>query len=122
MEVDPEEALVTCLETANKKETWKALEKLHKQFGHRPLKNFEDLLKSAGVWRPDMKKMLEKLMSNCDGCIKRRRKPDRPAVAMPAANDFNQKVAMDLSFYKGKVILHLIDMFTRYGISVVSEN
>ena len=119
---EPEDVWVVCLETATDEEVKKALIKLHKQFGHRPVKSFEELLKNAGVWKPEMKKMLEKIVGGCEGCIKRKRKPDRPAVAMPAATDFNQKVAMDLSFYKGKTILHLVDMFTRYSISVVVKN
>ena len=38
----------------------------------------------------------------------------KPTVAFPLARDFNESVAIDLKFYCGKPILHLIDHATRY--------
>ena len=37
---------------------------------------------------------------------------------MPMVKDFNEKVAMDLKYYKGLWILHMIDIWSRYTISV----
>ena len=91
---------------ASPEEKYKALEKLHKQFGHRPKESFNNLLKTADCWSNDLKPMIDKIIDNCEGCIKRRRNPDRPSVTMPMASDFNEKIAMDLSFYKGIPILH----------------
>lgn len=107
----------TNLITATDEEKAKALDKLHKQFGHRPKESFVNLLKAAGCWSPDMSTKLDKIIEGCEGCIKRKRNPDRPAVAMPMASEFNEKVAIDLSFYKGKVILHIIDMWSRLTVS-----
>ena len=65
-----------------------------------------------------MSDLIDNIIDNCEGCIKRKRNPDRPAVSMPMATSFNEKVAIDLSFYKGKIILHMIDMWSRLTVSV----
>ena len=109
-----EEIFVTDLKTCSDVECKKALLKLHKQFGHRPKKCFVELLKSANVWNPKMDDMLNSIIDGCEGCILRKRSPDRPAVAMPMATEFNEKVAIDLKIWKGGYILYMIDMFTRY--------
>lgn len=114
---EAEEVLATDLLTADDPSKAKALEKLHRQFGHRPKESFVKLLKSADTWTPDMSEMIDKIIDGCEGCIKRKRNPDRPAVAMPMANEFNEKVAIDLSFYKGKIILHMVDMWSRLTVS-----
>ncbi len=41
------------------------------------------------------------------------RPPPRPVVGLPTASTFNECVAMDLKFFEGKIILHLIDHVTR---------
>ena len=91
-----EEVFAINLKEASDLEKKKALEKLHKQFGHRPKQAFTDLLKNADSWTPDMSVMIDNIIENCTGCIMRRRNPDRPAVAMSMASDFNEKVAIDL--------------------------
>ena len=42
----------------------------------------------------------------------------RPVVGMPMASQFNEKVAMDLKQWSGRWILHIIDIWSRYTISV----
>ena len=79
----------------------KALDKLHRQFGHRPKDSFINLLKSADAWSSEMSDLIDNIIDNCEGCIKRKRNPDRSAVSMPMATSFNEKVAIDFSFYKG---------------------
>ena len=98
---------------------FKALKKLHAQFGHRPKQAFINLLKSANVWEADMSSLLEKIISGCEGCIKRKRCPDKPAVSIPMASDFNEKVAIDLKIWKGNNILYMIDMWSRLTIATV---
>ena len=48
--------------------------------------------------------------------------PARLVVSMPLASSFNENVSMDLKSWKGKYILHLIDMFIRLGVSVFIRN
>ena len=112
------EIFVTDLMNADDDAKLNALEKLHKQFGHRPKDSFIKLLKSANSWSPDMSSMIDKIINGCEGCIKRKRNPDRPAVCMPMASEFNEKLAIDLSFYKNHIILHMVDMWSRLSVSV----
>ena len=58
-------------------------------------------------------------MGNCEGCLQRRRNPDRPAVAMPMAERFNKKVAVDLKVLGKKNILYMIDMWSRLNTILV---
>ena len=117
--VATEEVFAVNLKIADEKEKISALNKLHKQFGHRPKQNFIDLLKSADSWTQDMSNMLDTIIKNCEGCIKRKRNPDKPAVAMQMANEFNQKVAIDLKLWNGKYILYMIDMWSRLTVAAV---
>ena len=43
----------------------------------------------------------------------------RPIVGLPMATSFNETIAMDLKFYHGKILLHLIDHCTRLSASTV---
>ena len=108
-----EDAFAIDLKSANCTVKTTALRKIHKQFGHRPKKSFTNLLKSADSYTEDMSKILDDIIENCEGCIKRKRNPDRPAVAMPMANEFNEKIAIDLKIWKGQYILYMIDMWSR---------
>ena len=57
----------------------------------------------------------------CDLCKRYAKTPARPIVGMPMATQFNEKVAMDLKQWNGRWILHIIDMWSRYTISVFIE-
>ena len=93
----------------------KHLNKLHKQFGHRPKEAFIDVLKHANSWTSKFNGMLDNIIDACEGCIIRKRNPDRPAVAMLMAKDVNDTVAMDLKKLKnGKHIIYIIDVFSRF--------
>ena len=63
-----------------------------------------------------MDKLLDDIIDGCEGCILRKRSPDRPAVAMPMANDFNDVVSMDLKINHkhNTIILYIVDLFSRY--------
>ena len=108
-----DEVFAINLQKATYDEKKSALIKLHKQFGHRPKEAFAELLKNANTWSSDMSKILDNIIENCTGCIMRRRNPDRPAVAMQMANDFNEKVAIDLKHWKGGYILYCVDLWSR---------
>ena len=97
----------------------KSLNKIHKQFGHRPKRAFVNLLKAAGKWDNKFSGMLDHIIDGCQGCIMRKRNPDRPVVAMPMGTEFNEVVTMDLKIWRGKNILYLIDSFTRYTVATV---
>ena len=117
--VNMAEVYAVDLKSASKAEKVATIKKLHKQFGHRPRQSFVNLLKSGNIWSDEVSQILDDIMDGCDGCIKRRRNPDRPAVTMPMAADFNEKVAMDLKYWNGQNILYIIDMFSRFTVGVV---
>lgn len=108
------EVLAVDLKRLDEKDKIKALRKLHLQFGHRPKDVFVTLLKNAGSWSNDMSRLIDDIINGCEGCILRKRNPDRPAVALPMASEFNEKVCIDLKFWKDGYILYMIDMYSRF--------
>ena len=96
----------------------KAILKLHKQFAHPSLTRLRALMKDAEVWKDDYQTDLDELYDSCMTCKLYSKTPPRPVVSMPMANRFNERVAMDLKSWKGKYILHMIDMITKLNISV----
>ena len=110
------------LEQASIRQQYQMLEKLHRQFGHGSKTKFVDLLKGAEKWRDHFDEMIDKIIDGCEGCIFKKRLPDRPSVALPLANDFNNCVAMDLKIWKGIPILYMIDCFTRFTVGTVLKS
>ena len=111
-----QEVMAADLISANDKQVYKMLDKVHRQLGHRPQRVFIETLKSAGQWRDSFRDMVEKIINGCEGCLLRKRNPDRPVVALCPSNDFNQVVGLDLKILKGKPILYMVDTFTRYTL------
>ena len=71
------------------------------------------------------KKAIEKIHQRCMTCKKFSPTPPRPVVSLPAATEFNQVLTMDLKEVKVlnyQYILHMIDRFTRLGVSVFIHN
>ena len=62
------------------------------------------MVKHGNAWNKNFSKMLDKIIDSCEGCILRKRNPDRPAVALPRTNDFNDILTMDLKIWHGKNI------------------
>jgi transposase InsO family protein len=104
------------LDSGNRK---KAIEKLHRQFVHPSPKRFIGLLKDANVWRDEFQSEVDQIYDSCVTCKQYAKTPARPVVSMPLASRFNEMVAMDLKLWGGnKLILHMVDMFTRLSVSV----
>ena len=57
-------------------------------------------------------------MKNCQTCKLYKKPPPTPVVGLPLATHFQQTVAMDLKFYHGRIILHLIDHGTCLSVTV----
>ena len=85
--------------TADDKTQIKLLDKIHKQFGHRPKEAYVQVLKNADKWLDKFSPMIDTIINKCEGCIMRTRTPDKPAVALPLASDFNEVVTMDLKIW-----------------------
>ena len=99
----------------------KTLKHLHRQFAHPPDKKLIGLLGNAGIWKKEYEEVLRQISEQCDLCKEYTKTPPRPVVGLPMASRFNQKVAMDLKQWQTKWILHLVDMFTRFSVSVFIE-
>lgn len=106
------------VEKMDRNNTYKMLLKLHRQFAHPPMKKLSALLQDAGKWQEEYKDLLEQICKNCDICQRYAKTPPRPAVSLPMASHFNEKVAMDLKKLDNNWILHIIDMWSRYTVSV----
>ena len=116
---------ITELDEDNHSTQMKALIKLHRQFGHRSKRQFVTILKEANRWQEKFSEMIDKIMDRCEGCILRRRTPDRPAVAPPLSSDFGQVLGLDIKVWdknKGIYILYMIDHFTRYQVATVLKS
>ena len=74
-------------------------------------------MKDAKAWHAGLEKHLDKIISQCVGCIKKKRNPAKPVVGLPMAKEFNEKVAIDLKKWNNKYILHMVDMYSRLTIS-----
>lgn len=103
---------------ANKKGLRSALLKLHRQFAHPAYDKLVALLKDAGQWSEKFAQTLHSICDNCNVCKQFSRTPSRPVVSLPMATTFNEMVAMDLKLWRGKLILHMIDMFSRLTVSI----
>lgn len=96
----------------------KALLKLHRQFAHPSTERLKLLIKDCGSWQDSMGDVLNQIQTECDICKLYAKTPARPSVAAPMAYDFNEKVALDLKKWKDRWILHIVDMWSRFTISV----
>ena len=65
---------------------------------------------------------MKHVSDNCQTCNLYRTTPSRPIVGLLSAVKFQQAVAMDLKFFEGKIILHLIDHATRLSAAAVIPN
>ena len=119
---DMQQVLMVDIKRADSKEQKKVLEKLHAQFGHRSKQSFVNLLKAADKWDDSFSKIIDKIIDGCEGCVLRRKTPDRPVVAMNMANDFNQVVSIDLKVWEDKYILYMVDVFTRFTVGEVIKD
>ena len=54
----------------------------------------------------------------CELCKRCAKTPSRPVVGLLMSSQFNEKVSMDLKQWNGHLILHIIDMWSRYTVSV----
>ena len=111
-------AFVVDLKSVHGGDLKKSLTHVHRQMGHPSEQKLVDLFKKSGAWETEYKGVLDRIYEGCDTCKQFARTPSNPVVALPRAGEFNQIVAMDLKQWHGFWILHMVDMFTRYTISV----
>ena len=111
-----EEALIAInMENKNEKEKKKMAIKLHQQFGHPPYERLAEMIKLAGITDEKFHEILESHSETCETCQRYGKTNPRPVVGMSLSKEFNSTVAMDLKFFHGDIILHIIDLATRYS-------
>ena len=99
--------------------------KLHRQFAHAQPNKLHNLLDSAGdPWssNKELKDEITKVSHECRTCLVYQKSLRRPVVGLPMASKFQECVAMDLKFYAGHILLHLVDHATRLSASCVLPN
>ena len=100
----------------------KMAQKLHRQSEHASSEKLLRLVNSAGsTWSQDseLKEKIKLICKNCPVCLIYKKGPPRPIVGLPLATKFKECVAMNLKFYKGKILLHMIDHATRLSVTVI---
>ena len=102
----------------------KMAHKLHNQFGHpAQSEKLKILLRDAGIVEERLMKKIDEVTDSCDSCNKYRKPRARPIVSFSLANQVNDCLAMDLKFLtiedKKYIILHMIDVFSRYSSTVL---
>ena len=115
---DEKDAFTVDLANVDEKEREKVLLKLHCQFGHASSQKLIDLLKDARIWRAEFKETLELIMSKCEICKRFSKTSPRSIVSLPLAQSFNEVVSLDLKHWDNGFILHIIDVWSRYTMSV----
>ena len=100
------------------KDRYKTLFKFHRQFAHSPMKKLKLLLKDADQCKDEYSNLLEDISNTCELCKRYAKAPSRPVVGLPMASQVNEKVSMGLKQWTGHCVLHIIDMWSRYTVSV----
>ena len=97
--------------------------KLHRQFAHPPVDKLVKLIAQSEISDKDgLKEELEAVTEACEVCRRYKRPLPRPVVALPTSSSFNEVVALDIKFYHGTPLLHLIDSCTRFSATRVLRN
>ena len=113
-----DEVCNTVLSELQQPERKNAILKLHEQFAYPSIPRLKALMADAGAWKDVFQEELNEIYRSCNTCKLYGMTPARSVVSMPMPTRYNEKVAMDLKSWKGKYIIHMIDMFTRLSISV----
>ena len=95
-----------------KQEQIEVIRKAHHQAGHMSREKFRHFLTTCSIkWDSKLlKEQLDWYQKNCEGCILKRRRPDKPAAAIPSAYKFNDCVGVDLKIFgDGTIILYVIE-------------
>ena len=81
------------------------------------------LIERAGLGHDrELVEAIDKVSKECKICLEYRKPVPTPAVGLPHAVRFNETVAMDLKFFKGHIILHMIDHLTRFSAAVICKS
>ena len=91
------------------------VDKVHRYFGHRSGRRIWELFSKAKRMIGKRKKVLE-MIEKCKVCSQHNKAPPRPKVGLPAVNDFNEVIGIDLKVLnkaKEEYILWMVDLFSK---------
>ena len=89
------------------------VQKVHRYFGHRSGRKVWEMFAKSGRLRNKKQATID-FLDKCDVCRKMKKRPPKPKVGMPVANNFNEVVGLDLKVLEnGKYILWMVDMFSK---------
>ena len=71
------------------------IDKVHRYFGHRSGRRIWELFAKADKLKGKRSEVLE-IIEKCKICSQMKKRPPRPKVGLPVANNFNEVVGMDL--------------------------
>lgn len=97
--------------------------KLHSQFSHPSKKRLFKLVERAGLGNnQELLEEIKVISDSCQICKEFKKPTPKPSVGLPLASSFNEVVAMDLKFFHGNIILHLIDHVTRFSMAILVDS
>lgn len=109
------------LETATTKDPKKIALHLHRYFAHASAQKIKDFVqKSNHELKAEIAKEID--LISCDICKKNKRGVPIPNTCLPMAEEFNETVALDLKFMDEVIILHCIDLLSRFSTAIVVKN
>ena len=115
--------LISNFEGLEEKEIFKKVKHIHDSLGHPSRRVMEQMISNSS-FKSVPCFILNKLYENCSWCLKFRKSKPTHKVRPPMSHDFNQVITMDLKIWpkKGKIILYIICMFSRYCVAKVIPN
>jgi hypothetical protein len=121
IESDIEYSLISIsdLNEKSKLEKRKIADKLHKQFGHPSASRLQTLLKISGINDLELLEMIEVVNSECNTCVRYKKRDLKPVVGLSLASEFNGAIAMDLKHINDFQILHIIYLATRFSAAAI---
>ena len=119
-ELEKNESCLFTLPT-DQEEKKTTLVKLHRQFGHPREEVLISLLKNAKCDSKEARSIIDDIYRKCNTCKKFSPTPPKPVVSLPVSSEFTEVLTMDLKeikVHRNKYILHMIDGFLRFTVSV----
>ena len=110
------------MDDCDDKEKKKKVKKVHHIFGHPREEVLKALYRNSSAHDDQTMKLVEEVSRECGVCIRHRRTPSRPKVALPLAQSFNQCVILDLAERNKHYILYMTDFFSRLTRAKVIKN
>ena len=98
--------------------------KLRRQFAYCKPNKLINLINNAEISysnNNELKEEIQKISKNFFICKIYKKAPPRPIVGLSMVTALQEMVATDLKFYRGKILMHLVDHCTRLPASKLNK-